>query len=77
MILVSGWPRSEPERLPTMTSTKTTKFVTEALKIANIGTSMGRMKAMAALDVKMAKAKLTNAERLTIVRSILDAKKAG
>lgn len=59
-----------------MTS-KTSKFVSEALKISKLATSMDRMKAMAALDSKMAKAKLTTAERMTIVRSILDAKKAG
>lgn len=52
------------------------KFLAAARKIATHKTPMARMKAMAALDAQVAKARLSNEDRLTIALAMHDAYKA-
>jgi hypothetical protein len=47
-----------------------------ARKISTHKTPMARMKALAALDAKIAKARLSNADRLTVALAMHDAFKA-
>jgi hypothetical protein len=53
-----------------------TKLLAAARKIATLSSPMARMKAMAALDAQVAKAGLSNADRLTVALAMRDAYKA-